>query len=100
MSHHIAEIQDSTEIGDWQHIATQDNPADVISRGLMPSKLEHTTLWWKGPTFLHKREEVWPSNKFAQTAELLEMKSLTVIHEQLNESFPVIMKCSCFPKLQ
>jgi hypothetical protein len=38
--------------------------------------------------------------KFAQTAELPEMKSLTVIHEQLNESFPVIMKCSCFPKLQ
>jgi hypothetical protein len=56
VSHCIAEIQDSTEIGNWRHIATQDNPADVI-RGLMPSKLEHATR--KGPAFVHNREELW-----------------------------------------
>jgi hypothetical protein len=54
--HRIAEIPDSTEIGNWRHIATQDNPADVI-RGLMPSKLEHATR--KGTACVHYREEVW-----------------------------------------
>jgi hypothetical protein len=56
VSHRIAEIQYSTEIGNWRHIATQDNPADVISRGL-PSELEQATR--KGPAFIHNSAELW-----------------------------------------
>ncbi|XP_045466602.1 uncharacterized protein LOC123675299 [Harmonia axyridis] len=46
---HIAEI---TNINDWQHVRTQDNPADVISRGINPDQLSDLKIWWHGPDIL------------------------------------------------
>jgi hypothetical protein len=48
----------------------------------------------------HDRREKKLELNDNQTVELPEMKSLTVIHEQLNENFPVIAKFSSLPKLQ
>ena len=31
------------------HVETHDNPADIASRGIEPSKLENCSLWWSGP---------------------------------------------------
>ncbi|GFW38768.1 uncharacterized protein TNCV_3881351 [Trichonephila clavipes] len=32
------------------NISSRDNPADLISRGVNPSDLEHLELWWSGPS--------------------------------------------------
>lgn len=48
----ICELTDSKI---WHYVNTHDNPADLISRGLEPSKLESCTLWWNGPTFLQNK---------------------------------------------
>ncbi|KAK9738082.1 hypothetical protein QE152_g10177 [Popillia japonica] len=34
----------------------QDNPADIISRGMYASKLADSNLWWHGPNFLHNTD--------------------------------------------
>ena len=36
----------------WRHVSTDDNPADVASRGMSPDVLYNFTLRWKGPTWL------------------------------------------------
>jgi hypothetical protein len=36
VSHRIAEIQDLSNPTDWRHVSTDENPADGMSRGLMP----------------------------------------------------------------
>ena len=36
-----------------------DNPADVISRGIEPSRLAWHSLWWKGPAWLSDNHESW-----------------------------------------
>lgn len=36
----------------WYHVRTQDNPADVASRGMVLSELLTRELWWKGPHWL------------------------------------------------
>lgn len=48
----VGEIQRLTSIKIWNHIPTLHNPADLISRGVLPSVLANSDLWWNGPNFL------------------------------------------------
>ncbi|GFU76059.1 uncharacterized protein TNCV_3611201 [Trichonephila clavipes] len=36
----------------WRHVPSDQNPADLISRGVDPDKLLQQNLWFNGPTFL------------------------------------------------
>lgn len=63
----VAEIQQLTEARDWLYVPTLSNPADIVSRGLMPSEIAENDLWWHGPQFIRKIRENWPSQeKFAK----------------------------------
>ncbi|GFU07629.1 integrase catalytic domain-containing protein [Trichonephila clavipes] len=44
----------------WRYVATEDNPADFVSRGMDSLKLKTCELWWNGPKFLM-------SNQYPQT---------------------------------
>ena len=46
----------------WHHVRSSDNPADVISRGIEPSKLASHSLWWKGPSWLSDNHDPWSSS--------------------------------------
>ncbi|XP_058449039.1 uncharacterized protein LOC131429000 [Malaya genurostris] len=49
VSNRVIEIQRLTSEFQWRYIATDMNPADIISRGEHPSKLIKRRLWWDGP---------------------------------------------------
>ena len=36
----------------WYHISGSVNPADILSRGAMPSSLADMEKWWNGPGWL------------------------------------------------
>ena len=38
----------------WQHVPTDQNPADCASRGLSAQELKNHNLWWEGPPWLHQ----------------------------------------------
>lgn len=61
MANRIGEIQRLTDIKCWRHIASSDNPADVLSRGLYSEELMDASLWWRGFTFMQLHEEHWPN---------------------------------------
>jgi hypothetical protein len=48
--------------GNWpvHHIAGEQNPADLASRGLKPCELIENSLWLKGPIWLEKEASEWP----------------------------------------
>ena len=54
---------------DWRHIPGALNPADDVSRGLLPSELTSEHRWLTGPAFLAKDESRWPENVTARSAE-------------------------------
>jgi hypothetical protein len=101
VANRIAEIHELTNVDDWRHIASEENPADIVSRGLLPDQLQQSNLWWFGPTFINKEDHHWP-NSFAPIShdKLPEMKQPTVLLTQQSELLPVFTKFSKFRKLE
>ncbi|XP_011858180.1 PREDICTED: uncharacterized protein LOC105555749 [Vollenhovia emeryi] len=52
VANRVSEIQSSSSSGEWHHVKSRDNPADLISRGSTPMFLNESTLWWEGPPWL------------------------------------------------
>ena len=46
------------------HVSTDENPADLASRGVEPHKLRGLQLWWNGPSWLTQPDETWPKAEF------------------------------------
>lgn len=59
VANRVVEIQKSkdTEIG---FVRTDQNPADLASRGLTLSQLKTSVLWWQGPWWLRASSTEWP----------------------------------------
>lgn len=57
----VAEIQETTSQFTWNHVKSKNNPADIVSRGSVPTDLCKNELWWHGPTWLSKPTEHWDS---------------------------------------
>lgn len=53
VANRVRKIIDSTSEFYWDYVGTADNPADYLSRGVEPHKLQSITTWWHGPQFLH-----------------------------------------------
>ena len=54
------EILKLTDKEDWAYCSTEENPADLGSRGVLASQLKENQLWWRGPSWLTERPEDWP----------------------------------------
>ncbi|GFS56542.1 integrase catalytic domain-containing protein [Trichonephila clavipes] len=52
VANRVVIIQQLTELNKWHHVPSEQNPADIISRGLDPEKIQRSKLWWFGPAFL------------------------------------------------
>lgn len=51
----VTEINELTSNTTWLHVNSENNPADLLSRGLGLDKLINCNLWWNGPSFLYDR---------------------------------------------
>lgn len=83
VSNRVTEIQQLTNQFTWRYIPTNDNPADLVSRGERPKNLINRNVWWNGPAILKQPvlkiaepplvpegelPEIRPSSCFAVTA--------------------------------
>lgn len=71
VANRVANIQnESNQLNtQWKWVASEHNPADLISRGTMPSELNQHTKWWHGPIWLRDEDSQWPSQSI-QTKDL------------------------------
>lgn len=56
VSNRVQEIQTLTDPTVWKHCPGKENPADLLTRGILPAELVGRKDWWTGPEWL-KREE-------------------------------------------
>ena len=52
--------------GEWRYIPTEDNPADMASRGINASALSNSRLWERGPEWLSDHSS-WPERPASLT---------------------------------
>ncbi|GFT13488.1 integrase catalytic domain-containing protein [Trichonephila clavipes] len=52
VANRVSKIHQLSSRDQWHHIASEQNPADVLSRGLLPEELRDDSLWWHGPELL------------------------------------------------
>ena len=83
----VAEIQDSTDAASWFYVKTNENPADVVSRGMYPSMLQDSKLWWFGPNWLTQEKEYWPKQPTVNP-DLPEIKTTLITYEIESLHFP------------
>lgn len=60
VANRVNEIQSNSSPCEWGHVSSKENPTDLISRGAIPEKLKHSSLWWEGPDWL-KLEHKFPA---------------------------------------
>ena len=96
MGNRVRKIQEK-EIN-WRHVPTEENPADVGSRGGDVSRL--TALWWQGPSWLAKPQD-WPpdlvttstqESKAEEVKQTRELFALAVEKTENNDAFDELLK--------
>lgn len=61
VANRVQKIRENTDMNNWFHVRSEQNPADLISRGLNAMELVPNELWWSGPPWLRKPEDEWPT---------------------------------------
>ncbi|XP_075210216.1 uncharacterized protein LOC142317542 [Lycorma delicatula] len=97
----VAEIQNKTNCAQWSHVQSNENRADMISRGISPKQLKGENLWWSGPSWLHNFEDL------PNQSPLPEFKDIPEQQGQIMKSFvsksvqwEILTKYSSLSKLQ
>ena len=52
VSNRVQQIREATLPTQWRHVTSENNPADITSRGASLDELQGNNLWWHGPAFL------------------------------------------------
>ena len=58
----VREIRTAENI-EFRYVASQDNPADLPTRGREPADLRECSFWWNGPQWLLNDPSDWPTWK-------------------------------------
>ncbi len=92
----VGEIQAASIPQQWRHVSSEENSADLLSRGTTISDLKKSKKWWNGPQFLEENEEEWPIVLVRkENCESKEMKKTKVVKDH-----PVIIDQKTSPRAQ
>ena len=80
----------------WRHVPTEENPADVGSRGGEVSKL--TTLWWRGPSWLSQPQD-WPPDLVTASTQETEAEEVKQTREVFALAVEKTNEANAFDKL-
>ena len=99
VANRVSEIQDITSNFCWHHVPSEDNPADILSRGTGPEELRHSSKWWNGPSWLEQSEELWPHSNIVIEEPPLEQRKHHACMANIND-FEEISRFSSLNRLK
>lgn len=104
VSNRISKIQRFSRMDQWSYVPSNDNPADLISRGLDPNEILENTFWFRGPTWLSLSKTHWPnfgqeSNFHLNLPEIKASSVNVIISPSVTEDFKLLFKYSSYRTL-
>lgn len=96
VANRVVEIRELTGSHVWRHVRSEDNPADAISRGQVPTMFLKNKTWRSGPVWLAKSEEEWPDESIS-SMEIPELKRNTCL-ATTSVNLDIIEKYSSYTK--
>ena len=104
VANRLAAIHASTTVDQWQHVPSESNPADAITRGLSIHELAHNPQWSHGPDFLLSssiRANAQPSvPDIDDDPEVKQQQSITACSTIVDVTDDLLEKYSSWPKLK
>lgn len=74
VANRVAEIGEKTNIANWRHIPSEDNPTNVLSRGQSPGEFVRNQMWQSGPSWVVLDEAAWPHLEVSRSDEIPEIR--------------------------
>ncbi|XP_045450304.1 uncharacterized protein LOC123659081 [Melitaea cinxia] len=99
----VTELNELTGDSEWLHVSSENNPADLLSRGLAFDSLINCELWWNGPSYLQCHNNFNSlNNNIINLENLPDLKSNVVHNFSSFENLDFIQfnKYSSFTKLK
>ena len=102
VANRLATIHDLTDVAQWHFVEGKINPADLASRGFMPSEKEKLTTWLSGPPFLQTCEypTSTPSDHPLQLEELESKESVMIATETHHFLDSIVERCGSWNKVK
>lgn len=88
VANRISQIKEVTEPRQWNQVKTNENPADIISRGVSARELMCSQMWWHGPIWLSLPEAQWDPI-FTQAPPESELPEQRPVHLVLMATNPI-----------
>ena len=87
VANRVTQILESSSSSQWNHVGTEDNPADDCSRGLTAGELCKSKRWLAGPDFLSGHKKFWPVSPVLKETQLdgAEVKKETEVYASKGE---------------
>uniref|UniRef100_A0A1L8DIY5 Uncharacterized protein n=1 Tax=Nyssomyia neivai TaxID=330878 RepID=A0A1L8DIY5_9DIPT len=111
VSNRVKKVLENSTKDQWRHVPSEENPADIVSRGAPPRVLSNSNLWWNGPDWLLQSNQAWPSAfqplsytteesrrvfAAARAEEKSELERLLVLKSSFNKILRIIAYCYRF----
>ena len=96
VANRISNIQSLVNTSQWKHINTNENPADIGSRGCSPQQLQQNQLWWQGPHWLRLPQDQWPPPRSFEPTniEVKVSQNFTIVSsEDITSRFSTLNRC-------
>ncbi len=102
--HRVNEILQLSNKSDWRHCPSEQNPADIGSRGISAIELRDSELWWYGPSWLVEPENRWPAEKLtgptAESNEETRKAAVLPVLSDTPQGIEIVMEISVYSTLQ
>ncbi|XP_055385904.1 uncharacterized protein LOC129614945 [Condylostylus longicornis] len=86
VAHKLVVIHEKSTINQWNYVATKNNPADIISRGMSASRIIDSELWFPGPKFLTLQEDQWPLRSLSIVRVVEEEKNTVLLINKMSSN--------------